>query len=61
MAIESVHDLFDHNHITTMQIYDKRRRSMRDSASHKVPIWRVSIRVTGLQLRFQMRSTSFNV
>ena len=25
-------------HITTTQIYDKRRRSVRDSASHKVPI-----------------------
>jgi hypothetical protein len=28
----------DHKHITTTQIYDKRRRSVRDSASHKVPI-----------------------
>jgi hypothetical protein len=31
-------DLLDHKHITTTQIYDKRRRSVRDSASHKVPI-----------------------
>jgi site-specific recombinase XerC len=38
VAIESVQDLFDHKHITTTQIYDKRRRSVRDSASHKVPI-----------------------
>lgn len=37
-AIESVQDLLDHKHITTTQIYDKRRRSVRDSASHKVPI-----------------------
>ena len=37
VAIESVQDLLDHKHITTTQIYDKRRRSVRDSASHKVP------------------------
>lgn len=37
-SIESVQDLLDHKHITTTQIYDKRRRSVRDSASHKVPI-----------------------
>ncbi len=36
--IESVQELLDHKHITTTQIYDKRRRSVRDSASHKVPI-----------------------
>ena len=38
VAIESVQDLLDHKHITTTQIYDKRRRTVRDSASHKVPI-----------------------
>lgn len=38
VAIEAVQDLLDHKHITTTQIYDKRRRSIRDSASHKVPI-----------------------
>ena len=38
VAIESVQDLLDHKHITTTQIYDKRRRSVRDSASHKVSI-----------------------
>jgi len=38
--MESVQDLLDHKHITTTQIYDKRRRSVRDSASHKVPIQR---------------------
>ena len=37
VAIESVQDLLDHKHITTTQIYDKRRRSVRDSASHKMP------------------------
>ncbi len=37
-AIESVQDLLDHKHIPTTQIYDKRRRSVRDSASHNVPI-----------------------
>jgi hypothetical protein len=36
--IESVQELLDHKHITTTQIYDKRRRSVRDSASHKVPL-----------------------
>jgi site-specific recombinase XerD len=36
--IESVQELLDHKHITTTQIYDKRRRTVRDSASHKVPI-----------------------
>ena len=36
--IESVQELLDHKHITTTQGYDKRRRSVRDSASHKVPI-----------------------
>jgi site-specific recombinase XerD len=36
--IESEQDLLDHKHITTMQIYDKGRRSVRGSASHKVPI-----------------------
>ena len=35
---EAVHDLLDHKHITTTQIYDKRRRAVRDSASHKMPI-----------------------
>lgn len=38
VGIESVQELLDHKHITTTQIYDKRRRSVRDSASHKVPI-----------------------
>jgi site-specific recombinase XerD len=38
VPIESVQDLLDHKHITTTQIYDKRRRTVRDSASHKVPI-----------------------
>ena len=38
VAIEQVQDLLDHKHITTTQIYDKRRRSVRDSASHKVPL-----------------------
>ena len=36
--IESVQDLLDHKHITATQICDKRRRSVRDSASHTVPI-----------------------
>jgi hypothetical protein len=38
VPIESVQDLLDHRHIATTQIYDKRRRGVRDSASHKVPM-----------------------
>jgi site-specific recombinase XerC len=38
VGIESVQELVDHKHVTTTQIYDKRRRSVRDSASHEVPI-----------------------
>lgn len=38
VPIESVQELLDHKHITTTQIYDKRRRAIRDSASHKMPI-----------------------
>ena len=38
VPLESVQDLLDHKHITTTQIYDKRRRSVKDSASHKMPI-----------------------
>jgi integrase len=38
VPIEAVQDLLDHKHITTTQIYDKRRRAVRDSASHKMPI-----------------------
>jgi site-specific recombinase XerD len=38
VPIESVQDLLVHKHITATQIYDKRRRSVRDSDSHKVPI-----------------------
>jgi site-specific recombinase XerD len=33
-----VQDLLGHRHITTTQIYDKRRRSTSESASHDVPI-----------------------
>jgi site-specific recombinase XerD len=36
--IRKVQDLLGHRHITTTQIYDKRRRSMSESASHDVPI-----------------------
>jgi integrase len=38
VPIESVQELLDHKHIISTQIYDKRRRSVRDSASHEVPI-----------------------
>jgi site-specific recombinase XerD len=37
-SIESVQGLLDHKHMTTTQIYDKRRRNVRNSASQKVPI-----------------------
>lgn len=33
-----VQELLGHRHVTTTQIYDKRRRSTSDSASHDVPI-----------------------
>lgn len=36
--IRKVQDLLGHRHITTTQIYDKRRRSTKESASHDVPI-----------------------
>jgi integrase/recombinase XerC len=36
--IRKVQDLLGHRHITTTQIYDKRRRSTLESASHDVPI-----------------------
>jgi hypothetical protein len=35
-GIESVQDLLDHKHITTTQIYDKRRAFRADSASHTI-------------------------
>src|SRR6202035_5516703 len=38
VPIEAVQDLLDHKHITTTQIYDKRRRAVKDSASHKMHI-----------------------
>ena len=36
--IMKVRDLLGHRHVTTTQIYDKRRRSTKESASHDVPI-----------------------
>jgi integrase/recombinase XerD len=36
--IVKVQDLLGHRHVTTTQIYDKRRRSTNESASHEVPI-----------------------
>jgi site-specific recombinase XerD len=36
--ITKVQHLLGHRHITTTQIYDKRRRSTTESASHDVPI-----------------------
>ena len=30
--------LLGHKHVTTTQIYDKRRRSLKEGASHDVPI-----------------------
>jgi site-specific recombinase XerD len=36
--IRKVQDLLGHRHITTTQIYDKRRRSTAESTSHDVPI-----------------------
>jgi integrase/recombinase XerD len=36
--IRKVQELLGHRHITTTQIYDKRRRSIAESASHEVPL-----------------------
>ena len=36
--IRKVQELLGHKHVTTTQIYDKRRISTRESASHSVPI-----------------------
>ena len=36
--IRKVQDLLGHRHITTTQIYDKRRRTTADSASHEMPL-----------------------
>jgi integrase len=36
--IRKVQDLLGHRHVTTTQIYDKRRRSLKEAASHNVPI-----------------------
>lgn len=36
--IIKVKDLLGHRHVTTTQIYDKRRRSAKEGASHDVPI-----------------------
>jgi hypothetical protein len=43
VPMELVQDLLDHKHITTTQIYDKRRRSVRNSASHRLPIERAYV------------------
>ena len=36
--IMNVKELLGHRHVTTTQIYDKRRRSLKEGASHDVPI-----------------------
>lgn len=36
--IAKVQELLGHRHVTTTQIYDKRRRTTKESASHDVPI-----------------------
>jgi site-specific recombinase XerD len=36
--IIKVGELLGHRHVTTTQIYDKRRRSTKEGASHDVPI-----------------------
>ncbi len=38
VEIRKVQDLLGHRHITTTQIYDKRRRTTKESASHDVPV-----------------------
>ena len=36
--IRKVQELLGHRHVTTTQIYDKRRRTTTESASHDMPI-----------------------
>ena len=36
--IIKVKEMLSHRHVTTTQIYDKRRRSLKEGASHDVPI-----------------------
>jgi site-specific recombinase XerD len=36
--IMEVKELLGHCHVTTTQIYDKRRRAAREGASHKMPL-----------------------
>ena len=36
--IMEVKELLGHRHVTTTQIYDKRRRALREGASHKMPL-----------------------
>ena len=36
--IMKVKELLGHRHVATTQIYDKRRRTVKESASHDVPI-----------------------
>jgi site-specific recombinase XerD len=36
--IRKVQELLGHRHVPTTQIYDKRRRTTKESASHDVPI-----------------------
>jgi site-specific recombinase XerD len=36
--IRKVQELLGHRHVTTTQIYDKRRRTIAESASHEVPL-----------------------
>ena len=37
-GLVKVQELLGHKHVTTTQIYDKRRRATRESPSHEVPI-----------------------
>jgi len=36
--IRKVQELLGHRHVTTTQIYDKRRRTTQESASHDMPV-----------------------
>jgi integrase len=46
--IIKVKELLGHRYVTTTQIYDKRRRSLKEGASHDVPIYLLRVIALGV-------------